>query len=91
MTKGIPTDNKPVGKQVSLVSNLLANVTGNPKFTSPLKQEYRLIKSGFILPPEIRGSTILSGEVPNSTIAFNTVPARNRGSIEQYLLPFNVE
>lgn len=58
-------------------SCLLADVTGNTNTRCRA-----LVKAGFILPPEIRDSTILSGEVPNSTIPFNTLPAGNRGSIE---------
>lgn len=65
---------------------LLANVTENTNTRwhtrSKWNREWTLIKAGFILPPEIRDSTILSGEVLSSTIPFNTLPAGNRGSIE---------
>ncbi|KAJ5229487.1 hypothetical protein N7489_010195 [Penicillium chrysogenum] len=58
-------------------SYLLADVIGQKN-----TRRHTLVKAGFILPLEIRDSTILSGEVPNSTVPFNTLPARNRGSIE---------
>lgn len=46
------------------------------------KKQETLVKAGFILPQEIRDSTILSGETPTSTALFNTLPAGNRASTE---------
>ncbi|KAJ5394289.1 uncharacterized protein N7487_011930 [Penicillium crustosum] len=65
-------------------SCLLADITKytNTTWRTRFETKYTLIKAGFILPLEVRDSTILSGEVPNSTIPFNTLPARNPGSIE---------
>lgn len=56
---------------------LLAHMVG--KRNTPLRT---LVKAGFILPQEIRDSTILSGETPTSTALFNTLPAENRASTE---------
>lgn len=53
-------------------SCILAHLDGKRK-----KKVHALVKAGFILPQEIRDSTILSGETPISTALFNTLPAGN--------------